>query len=80
MMFAIQQQWMRLCTTITEKEVSRAVNQCKTKELMILNDPLSRFLDIVKNLYRYRYYKPVDQRVAQYEVKFRSNSEFSNIE
>lgn len=67
MMFAIQQQWMRLCTTITQKEVSRAVNQCKTKELLILNDPLNRFLDIVKNLYRYRDYKPVDQRVAEYE-------------
>ncbi|XP_076246228.1 mitochondrial-processing peptidase subunit beta [Calliopsis andreniformis] len=59
--------WVRLCTTITQKEVSRAVNQCITKELMILNDPLCRFLDIAKNLFRYGRYCPIQQRILAYE-------------
>ncbi|XP_015436402.1 PREDICTED: cytochrome b-c1 complex subunit 1, mitochondrial-like [Dufourea novaeangliae] len=63
----LQAEWMRLCTTINQKEVSRAVNQCKMKELMLLNDPVSRFFDIVRHFFRYGYYIPIQQRITEYE-------------
>ncbi|XP_076170849.1 mitochondrial-processing peptidase subunit beta isoform X2 [Ptiloglossa arizonensis] len=68
MVHVLQKEWMRLCTTITQKEVLRAINQCKMKELMLLNDPQSRFFDIVKNIFRYGYYIPIQQRVIEYQI------------
>ncbi|XP_076622868.1 mitochondrial-processing peptidase subunit beta [Colletes latitarsis] len=67
MIHVVQQEWMRLCTTITQKEVSRAINQCKRKELMLLGNPQSCFFDIVKNVFRYGYYVPIQQRIIEYE-------------
>lgn len=69
MVRALQKEWMKLCTTITQKEVSRAVHQCITKDLLILNDPLNRFFDIVENVYRHGCYEPVEHRVVEYEVE-----------
>ncbi|XP_003703132.3 mitochondrial-processing peptidase subunit beta [Megachile rotundata] len=63
----IQREWMKLCICITEKEVARAVNQCKMKELMIQNNPTNRFFDIVKHIFRYGCYDPIPNRVAEYE-------------
>lgn len=67
MVRALQKEWMKLCTTITQKEVSRAVHQCITKDLLILNDPVNRFFDIVENVYRHGCYEPVEHRVVEYE-------------
>lgn len=67
MVRALQKEWMKLCTTITQKEVSRAVHQCITKDLLILNDPVNRFFDIVENVYRHGSYEPVEHRVMEYE-------------
>ncbi|XP_076650155.1 cytochrome b-c1 complex subunit 1, mitochondrial [Halictus rubicundus] len=63
----LQKEWMRLCTTITEKEVSRAVNQCKRKELLLLNDPVNHLIDIIRNYLRYGYYIPIHERIIEYE-------------
>ncbi|XP_031826080.2 mitochondrial-processing peptidase subunit beta [Nomia melanderi] len=63
----LQKEWMRLCTTVTQKEVLRAVNQCKTKELLLLNDPVIHFLDIVKTLLRHGHYIPIHERIIEYE-------------
>lgn len=65
----LQREWMKLCTTITQKEVLRAVNQCKLKDLTVLNDPTSRFFDIVQHTFRYGYYEPIQDRILEYEVK-----------
>lgn len=70
MVRALQKEWMKLCTVITEKEVSRAIHQCITKDLLILNNSENRFLDIVENVFRCGYYEPVEHRVVEYEVKF----------
>lgn len=70
MIRALQKEWMKLCTTITEKEVCRAVNQCVTNNLTILDDPTNRFFDIVENVFRYGCYEPIEQRIAEYEVNF----------
>ncbi|XP_053970320.1 mitochondrial-processing peptidase subunit beta-like [Hylaeus volcanicus] len=67
MLRVVQQEWMRLCTTVTKKEVSRAINQCKTKELVLMNDPENRFFYIVENIFRYGYYVPIQQRLVEYE-------------
>ncbi|XP_043527874.1 mitochondrial-processing peptidase subunit beta-like [Frieseomelitta varia] len=67
MVRSLQKEWMKLCTVITEKEVSRAVHQCITKDLLILNNPENRFLDIVENVFRCGYYEPVEHRVVEYE-------------
>lgn len=63
-------EWRRLCTTITDAEVKRAVNKCKFHELVKLNDPVDRFLDIVNCLYLRNCYKPMKERLATYEVSF----------
>ncbi|XP_078042574.1 mitochondrial-processing peptidase subunit beta [Augochlora pura] len=63
----LQKEWMRLCTTITQKEVLRAINQCKTKQLLLLNDPENYFLDMVRQLLRYGCYIPIHERVKEYE-------------
>nr|XP_033331862.1 mitochondrial-processing peptidase subunit beta-like [Megalopta genalis] len=63
----LQKEWMRLCTTITQKEVLRAVNQYKTKELLLLDDPENHFLDIVRHLLRYGCYIPIHERIIEYE-------------
>nr|XP_034188352.1 mitochondrial-processing peptidase subunit beta-like [Osmia lignaria] len=63
----LQREWMKLCTTITQKEVLRAVNQCKLKDLIVLSDPTSRFFDIVQYIFRYGYYEPIQNRILEYE-------------
>lgn len=61
-------EWQRLYTTITNMEVSRAVNNCKVHELRKLNDPVARFFDIVNCLYLRNCYEPMEQRLLTYEV------------
>ncbi|CAK9829133.1 Cytochrome b-c1 complex subunit 1, mitochondrial [Anthophora retusa] len=63
----LQSEWLKLCTSITEKEVSRAINQCITKELQVSNDPINHFLNIVESIYRYDCYEPLEERIIQYE-------------
>ena len=63
-----QREWMRLCTSITEKEVERAVNECKTKELVKLSDPVQKFIYIASCLFYRGAYEPCDHRITKYEV------------
>lgn len=37
MLFNIQNEWMRLCTIVTETEVERAKNHLKTNMLLLLD-------------------------------------------
>lgn len=67
MLYFVQREWKKLCTCITEKEVARAANQCKMKELMIQNNPTNRFFNIVRHIFRYGYYVPIEDRVSEYE-------------
>ncbi|XP_032685412.1 mitochondrial-processing peptidase subunit beta-like, partial [Odontomachus brunneus] len=59
-------EWRRLNTTITDMEVQRAVNKCIFHELMKLNDPVNRFLDIFNCLYLRDCYEPMSDRLARY--------------
>ncbi|XP_012270540.1 cytochrome b-c1 complex subunit 1, mitochondrial [Orussus abietinus] len=67
MMYMLQREWLRLSTTITNKEVIRAVNQCRTYELTRVNDPVNRFFDIAMCLFRCGRYEPLQQRIQKYE-------------
>ncbi|XP_017753134.1 PREDICTED: mitochondrial-processing peptidase subunit beta-like [Eufriesea mexicana] len=67
MIHMLQKEWMKLCTTITEKEVLRAVNQCITNDLIILNNPTNRFFDIVENVFRSGCYEPIEHRIVEYK-------------
>ncbi|XP_026672324.1 mitochondrial-processing peptidase subunit beta-like isoform X2 [Ceratina calcarata] len=67
MVAGLRKVWMKLCTTITEKEVSRAVNQCIAIDLMACNNSTNRFFDIVENVFRYGCYESIEQRVTEYE-------------
>lgn len=69
MVDALRVAWMKLCTTVTEKEVSRAVNQCLTNDLIMLNDPMHRFFHIAECVFRCGHYEPLVGRISQYEVK-----------
>lgn len=67
-MWMVQNEWMRLCGEITSGEVERAVNQCKTRELVRVNDSVDRFHDIANCLYRRGCYESFNHRIARYEV------------
>ncbi|XP_076758926.1 mitochondrial-processing peptidase subunit beta isoform X1 [Xylocopa sonorina] len=67
MVDGLHKEWMKLCTIITEKEVSRAINECITKDLIVKNNSVNRFFDIVENVFRYGCYEPIEQRVTLYE-------------
>ncbi|XP_046590851.1 cytochrome b-c1 complex subunit 1, mitochondrial isoform X2 [Neodiprion lecontei] len=66
-LWVIQNEWFRLCTSITEKEVQRAVNQCKTRELAKLNSSIDRFFDIAVSLFRQGRYEQISQRLCKYD-------------
>ncbi|XP_043286049.1 cytochrome b-c1 complex subunit 1, mitochondrial-like [Venturia canescens] len=67
MMWMVQNEWMRLCMEITSREVARAVNQCRMRELVRVNDSVDRFYDIAICLYRRGCYEPFNHRIARYE-------------
>ncbi|XP_011315156.1 mitochondrial-processing peptidase subunit beta-like [Fopius arisanus] len=67
MVFMVQKEWMRLCTSITSKEVARAVNQCKMRELMSVKTPEDRFLDIAMCIYYRGTYQTFNERLARYD-------------
>ncbi|XP_024946660.1 cytochrome b-c1 complex subunit 1, mitochondrial isoform X1 [Cephus cinctus] len=67
MMLLIQSEWKRLCTTITKKEVERAVNQCRTQELTRITNSVDRFFDISLCLFRHGRYESLTDRLAKYE-------------
>ncbi|XP_063986797.1 mitochondrial-processing peptidase subunit beta-like [Diachasmimorpha longicaudata] len=67
MVFMIQKEWMRLCTSITSKEVARAVNQCKMRELMSVQTPEDRFLDIAMCIYHRGSYQTFNERLSRFD-------------
>ena len=68
MIWMIQSEWMRLCSTITIKEVARAVNQCRTRDLVRVNNSVDRFFDIATCIHRRGCYETFNNRLAEYEV------------
>ncbi|KAF7988376.1 hypothetical protein HCN44_000949 [Aphidius gifuensis] len=63
----IQKEWMRLCTSLTSHELTRAINNYKTKKLIIINDPVGRFFDLTNCIYRNGKYETICQRLERYE-------------
>lgn len=60
MLFNVQNEWMRLCTIITENEVERAKNHLKTNMLLLLDGMLNflyiNFLIILFNHFKFIMY------------------------
>ncbi|KAG7202364.1 hypothetical protein KM043_018690 [Ampulex compressa] len=67
MIYMLQKEWRRLYTTITDKEVTRAVNQCITQELTTLSNSEAHFLALIDVLFKRGYHEPMNERLARYE-------------
>lgn len=63
----IQKEWMRLCTSSTSNELTRAINNYKTKKLITINDPVGRFFDITNCIYQNGKYETISDRLERYE-------------
>ncbi len=72
MIWNIQQEWMRLCTSITEKEVNRAKNILKTNMLLQLDGTTAVCEDIGRQMLCY------DRRIPLHELEARIESVTAN--
>lgn len=68
MVWNIQQQWMKLCTSVTEKEVNRAKNILKTNMLLQLDGTTAICEDIGRQMLCY------DRRIPLHELEARIDS------
>lgn len=67
MVWNIQQEWMRLCTSVTEKEVARARNILKTNMLLQLDGTTAICEDIGRQMLCY------NRRIPLHELEQRIN-------
>ena len=68
MVWNIQQEWMRLCTQVTEKEVNRAKNILKTNMLLQLDGTTAVCEDIGRQMLCYDRRIPLHELEARIEV------------
>ena len=68
MLYNIQQEWMRLCTNVTEFEVERAKNLLKTNMLLQLDGTTPVCEDIGRQMLCYNRRIPVNELEARIEV------------
>ena len=68
MLFNIQQEWMRLCTNVTDFEVERAKNLLKTNMLLQLDGTTPVCEDIGRQMLCYNRRIPVNELEARIEV------------
>merc|ERR1719402_1345820 len=72
MVYCIQKEWMRICTTVTEHEVARAKNLLKTNILMQLDGSTPICEDIGRQMLTYGRRIPLpelDQRIDMIDAK-----------
>lgn len=73
MVYNIQQEWMRMCTSLTEAEVERAKNRLKTNMLLQLDGTTPICEDIGRQMLCY------GRRIPLHELEARINVS-SNME
>ena len=70
MVFNIQNEWMRICTSITEFEVNRAKNLLKTNMLLQLDGTTPICEDIGRQMLCYGRRIPLHELEARIDVSF----------
>jgi processing peptidase subunit beta len=70
MLFNVQSEWMRLCTTVTESEVARARNLLKTNMLLQLDGSTPVCEDVGRQMLCYNRRIPVHELEARIEVSY----------
>lgn len=68
MLFNIQSEWMRLCTTVSEAEVARARNLLKTNMLLQLDGTTPVCEDIGRQMLCYDRRIPINELEARIEA------------
>lgn len=66
--YNVQREWMRLCTTVTEKEVDRAKNILKTNMLLQLDGTTAICEDIGRQMLCYNRRIPLHELEARIDV------------
>lgn len=74
MLFNVQTEWMRLCTSITDGEVERARNLLKTSMLLQLDGTTPVCEDIGRQMLCYNRRIPLHELESRIEVRKCSNS------
>lgn len=69
--YNIQREWMRLCVSVTEKEVERAKNILKTNMLLQLDGTTAICEDIGRQILCYNRRIPLHELEARIEVSNR---------
>jgi processing peptidase subunit beta len=69
MLYNIQSEWMRLCTSITESEVERARNLLKTSMLLQLDGTTPICEDIGRQMLCYNRRIPLHELESRIEVR-----------
>ena len=69
MMYNVQREWMRLCTSVTEFEVQRAKNLLKTNMLLMLDGSTPICEDIGRQMLCYGRRIPLTELVARIDVR-----------
>ncbi|GIY80004.1 mitochondrial-processing peptidase subunit beta [Caerostris darwini] len=68
MLFTVQEEWNRLCTSVTEEEVTRAKNLFLTNSLLLLDGSTPIFEDIGRQMLNYNRRIPLPEMEARLEM------------
>ena len=74
MLFNVQEEFMRICTSVTEAEVSRAKNLLKTNMLLQLDGTTPVCEDIGRQLLCYERRIPINELEARIDVSVDGSS------
>lgn len=78
MVWNIQQEWMKICTSLTEKDVNRAKNILKTNMLLQLDGTTAVCEDIGRQMLCYNRRIPLHELEARIDVRMILISFFSD--
>jgi processing peptidase subunit beta len=73
MLYNVQSEWMRLCTSVTESEVERARNMLKTSMLLQLDGTTPICEDIGRQMLCYSRRIPLHELESRIQVKYYCN-------
>ncbi|XP_015929632.2 mitochondrial-processing peptidase subunit beta [Parasteatoda tepidariorum] len=65
MIYSVQEEWNRLCTSVTEEEVSRAKNLLMTNSLLLLDGSTPIFEDVGRQILNYGRRIPIPEMEAR---------------
>lgn len=73
MLYNVQSEWMRLCTSVTESEVERARNMLKTSMLLQLDGTTPVCEDIGRQMLCYNRRIPLHELESRIQVEYYSD-------